>query len=338
MPEKLYNKLDIQKIIEGFTPKSTDLIGLSKNEVMLTSLEILAFIFEQDLIWDDEQSSEMIRGNGLKYIATKIIKENEVGQGCALQCLCLITRFRALIPEFLNLNVMPAILRLLHSFDPKIRLYCAEIIKNFSITEKLLDYVDKLDLLRNLIDSFYSNDSFKLVSLLLDCFINVSDFPVMRLALMSTELSDKVCWLLTRKDENYKDIRQKSLSLLVTLISEETFERVIKNLKGKIKILVTERDAKIVFSSLLVLKRILEFDKTNKIVDFELIQSLIMNLGHIENNIFNETMEILTYLRVLDDDTYIKVMFTMDGIIRLLDIFPTLNDLAKINFCLAVFY
>jgi len=233
---------------------------------------------------------------------------------------------------------MPSILRLLHTFDPKIRLYCAEIIKNFSITQKLLDYVDKLDLLRNLIDSFYSNDNFKLVSLLLDSFINISDFPSMRLALMSTELSDKVCWLLTRKDENYKDIRQKSLSLIVTLISDETFERVVKNLKGKMKILVTERDAKIVFSSLLVLKRILEFDKTQKIVDFELIQSLIMNLGHIENNIFNETMEILTYLRVLDDDTYIKVMFTMDGIIRLLDIFPHLNDTAKINFCLAVFY
>jgi len=78
-PDKLYNKIDIQKIIEGFTPKNTELIGLSKNEVMLTSLEILAFIFDQDLMWGDEQSSEMIRGNGLKYIANKIIKENEVG-------------------------------------------------------------------------------------------------------------------------------------------------------------------------------------------------------------------------------------------------------------------
>lgn len=46
MPDKLYNKIDIQKLIEGFTPKSTELIGLSKNEVMLTSLEILAFIFD----------------------------------------------------------------------------------------------------------------------------------------------------------------------------------------------------------------------------------------------------------------------------------------------------
>jgi hypothetical protein len=124
----------------------------------------------------------------------------------------------------------------------------------------------------------------------------------------------------------------------VTLVSEDTCERVVRNLKGKLKMLVTERDAKVVFSSLLVLKRILEFDKTQKIIDFELIQSLIMNLGHIENNIFDETMEILTYLRILDDDTYIRVMFTMDGIIRLLDIFPHLKDMAKINFCLSVFY
>lgn len=175
---------------------------------------------------------------------------------------------------------MTPILKLLHSNDPKIRLYCAEIIKNFSINDKLLNYTDKLDLLRNLIDSFYSNDNFKMISLLQDSFINLSEYPMMRQALMSTELSDKVCWLLTRKEDSYKDIRENALRLLISLISDDTIDRVVKNLKGKIKLLITERDAKIVYSSLLMLKRILEFDKTHQIIDFELIQSLILNLGH----------------------------------------------------------
>lgn len=78
----------------------------------------------------------------------------------------------------------------------------------------------------------------------------------MRQALISTELSDKVCWLLTRKEESYKEIREKALKLLINLINEETIGRVIKNLKGKVKQLITERDAKIVYSSLLLLKRV----------------------------------------------------------------------------------
>lgn len=46
----------------------------------------------------------------------------------------------------------------------------------------------------------------------------------------------------------------------------------------------------------------------------------------------------MSQLRVLDDDVYMKVMFTMDGILNLLEIFPKLNDPAKINFCLAVLF
>lgn len=116
-----------------------------------------------------------------------------------------------------------------------------------------------MDLLRNLIDAFYTNENFKIVSLLLDCFFNLSEYPLMRQALISSELSDKVCWLLTRKEESYRDIREKALKLLINLINEETIDRVIKNLKGKIKQLVNEKDAKIVFSSLLLLKAVKKY-------------------------------------------------------------------------------
>lgn len=82
----------------------------------------------------------------------------------------------------------------------------------------------------------------------------------------------------------------------------------------------------------------MKFDTTKKIVDFELIQSLILNLGHSNRKIFNETMEVLSTLNVIEDDVYMKVMFTMDGIQNLIKIFPNLNDPAKISFCLAVLF
>lgn len=44
--DKLYNMLSVQKIIEGFTPIEVEHTGLSKNEIMLTSLEILGYIFD----------------------------------------------------------------------------------------------------------------------------------------------------------------------------------------------------------------------------------------------------------------------------------------------------
>lgn len=82
----------------------------------------------------------------------------------------------------------------------------------------------------------------------------------------------------------------------------------------------------------------MKYDNTKKIVDFELIQSLILNLGHSNRKIFNETMDVLSSLNIVEDEVYMKVMFTMEGIQNLIEIFPNLNDSAKISFCLAVLF
>ena len=101
-----------------------------------------------------------------------------------------------------------------------------------------------------MIDAFYTYDNFKMISLLLDSFNKLTHYPIIKRAIVSSELSDKVCWLLTRKEESFKDIRFKALSLLDNLVSELTVERVIRTLKGKIKSLLKEKDDELVSSSL----------------------------------------------------------------------------------------
>lgn len=102
----------------------------------------MAFIWDQDIGFGDIQSGEMLRGEGLDYIVKKIVKENEIGQSCALQSLCMITRYKALIPEFLSKGVVSPILWYLHADDPKVKLYSAEILKNFTSSGQLLNYAD----------------------------------------------------------------------------------------------------------------------------------------------------------------------------------------------------
>ena len=115
---------------------------MSRNEIQLCALELLGKVWDQELQWGDNHSDEMIKGDGLKYVASKITQPFEIGQSCALKALCFISRFGCLIPEFLALGVTGPILNLLHSTDPSIKLYCAEIIKNFTTNDQLLQSTD----------------------------------------------------------------------------------------------------------------------------------------------------------------------------------------------------
>jgi hypothetical protein len=124
----------------------------------------------------------------------------------------------------------------------------------------------------------------------------------------------------------------------MSLISAETIDRVIVNLKGRFKNLITERDPAVVYSSLKLLHRILELDPMKKIMDFELVQNLVLNLGHSNSKIFNDTIDLLSYNNVLDDNHYLKVIFSIESMINLIEVFNKLNDPAKINFCLAVIF
>ena len=122
------------------------------------------------------------------------------------------------------------------------------------------------------------------------------------------------------------------------MIGEDTIDRVVMNLKGRIKNLITDRDANLVFATLKLLHKILELDTAKKILDFELVQNLVLNLDHTNTKIFNETADLLAHNNVLEDNNFLKVVFTAESMHRLLDIFPRVNDPAKVNFCLTVIF
>jgi hypothetical protein len=155
---------------------------------------------------------------------------------------------------------------------------------------------------------------------------------------MGTELTDKICWLLSQKVTAFVEIRANCLRLLMALISADTIDRIVLNLKGKVKALVLDRDVNLVFGTLKLLHKILEFDVLKRILDFELVQNLVMNLDHANTKIFNETVDLLSHNQILEDNTYLKVIFNSDSLNRMIQIFPSVSDIPKVNFYLIVIF
>lgn len=172
----------------------------------------------------------------------------------------------------------------------------------------------------------------------MESFVNLSEFPIIRTKLASTELCDKVCWLLKRKDEASKDIRTKAMKFLITMITPETVSRISKNLRGKLKKLVTDKDQKIVFVALLLLKKISSFPQSQGVMNFDLTQALMLNLGHSSKKIFEATIEILSSFEILEKENYIKVMFSTQALSNILKIFPLTNDPKIIKFLIAIIH
>lgn len=155
---------------------------------------------------------------------------------------------------------------------------------------------------------------------------------------MGTELTDKVCWLLSQKVTAFVEIRGNCLKLLMALISPDTIDRIVLNLKGKIKTLILDRDVNLVFGSLKLLHKVLEYDTMKRILDFELVQNLVINLDHANTKIFNETVDLLSHNQILEDNTYLKVIFNSDSLNRMIQIFPSVSDIPKVNFYLIVIF
>jgi hypothetical protein len=156
---------------------------MSKEEVRLNALQIMGFIWDQEHTWGDIHSTEMNKNSdesALAYVAAKINKPNTVGRIGAFQTLCLVSSSAALIPEFCAKGVLISLLHSLHSPDISLKLYAAEILKNFAKYPKLTDYIDSLDLLRNMIDAFYSTEENKVINLLLLAFLRLSEQPFIR--------------------------------------------------------------------------------------------------------------------------------------------------------------
>lgn len=160
-----------------------ELYGLTVNEIRLIVLEIMGHIWNQSLIWGDTHSTEMNKNSadsGLQLVARLINTPGSIGRIGAYQTLCLISMSGALIREFSATGVLQTILSTVHSSDPDLRLYSAEILKNFTKFGKVTEYIDTLDLLRNMIDGFYSTDDLKLINLLLDSFLNLAEIPAIK--------------------------------------------------------------------------------------------------------------------------------------------------------------
>lgn len=160
-----------------------EVYGMSVEEVKLIALQLIGIIWDQDHIWGDVHSTEMNKdsdNSALVYICKKIMTPDSPGRIGAFQTLILVSASGNLIPEFCARGIIPSILKCLHSRDSILRLYASEIIRNFSRFPKLTEYVDALDLLRNMIDAFYNTDNNKIINLLLDAFLNLSDLSFIR--------------------------------------------------------------------------------------------------------------------------------------------------------------
>jgi len=185
-----------------------------------------------------------------------------------------------------------------------------------------------------MIDAFYTYDNFEMIALLLDCFKNLTRIPEVLKSIISSELSDKVCTLLTRKEEAFIDIRSKSLDLLVNLISELTVERIAKTLKGKIKVLINDRNDEIINASLLLLKRILAYDTRRLSMDFELLQSLVHNLAHSKSSIFSKSMQLIIDEELTNDEDLLKLTFKKNAVINMIQAFYNMENPSRVKFFL----
>ena len=167
------------------------MFGLTIDEVKLSALQVMSYIWDQDHIWGDTHSTEMCKGeknSSLNYIANKINDPKAVGRIGAFQTLCLISKSGALIPEFCAKDVVKNILKALHSPDSTLQIISVEILRNFSKFERLTEYIDTLDLLRNMIDCLYNTDDAKVTNLLLDAFLNFTKIPLIRVRVFDLDI------------------------------------------------------------------------------------------------------------------------------------------------------
>ena len=168
----------------AFNPiKQCEIYELTVQEVKLSSLQVMSYIWDQDHIWGDTHSTEMCKGDkesALNFVADKINNPKSIGRLGAFQTLCLISKSGALIPEFCAKEVIKSVLKTLHSMDTQLQLLSVEILRNFSKFDRLTEYVDTLDLLRNMIDCLYNTDDSKVINLLLDSFLNFTNIPMIR--------------------------------------------------------------------------------------------------------------------------------------------------------------
>ena len=182
--QKIAVLVPLIKVIEAFNPSNeVEYTGMSRDEVKLAALHVMGYIWDQDHIWGDTHSTEMTRGDkqsALEYIANKLNDPRSVGRIGAFQTLCLISKSGALIPEFSAVDVIKSILHTLHSADLQMKLLATEILRNFSKFDKLTEYIDTLDLLRNMIDCLFNANDPKITNLLLEAFLNLCDNQMIR--------------------------------------------------------------------------------------------------------------------------------------------------------------
>ena len=164
---------------------------MTVDEVRLCALQIMEQIWDlPDHKWGDTHTTELNKKaaeSGVAFLSRLIKTEGAQGQIGAYLTLCLVSKAGdALVREFCACDVVPSILKSLHSADPILKLSAAEILKNFTTFEQLTDankkYVDSLDLVRNMVDVFYSTDDNKIINLILTGFLNLAKIPKLRVS------------------------------------------------------------------------------------------------------------------------------------------------------------
>jgi hypothetical protein len=136
----------------------------------------------------------------------------------------------------------------------------------------------------------------------------------------------------------YKDMRPNLMKLLISLAQKENVTRIQFHLKNKMRDILLSNNYTVAFSSLILLTIIIEHDKNRLIMDFELINTLLLNLGTDDPKIFDGTLEILTEEGILSNDSYLQVVFSVKEIENITMILPQINEPKKAGILFNIIY
>lgn len=325
-----YSKLNpMDLILNSFKATKLKKSNMSMKELLIACLFQLGLYYDLDFEWLDVHSDMFLECQCLSYIKAVITKSREVGQIDALKVIALIFKSGQLLNELSSVGAVTFLLKNLHGNDHKSKMIAIEAFHALSKHGHFYEHVDKFDLIRNTIDAFFHNEHYKFLSMMLDIFLNMTKIDDILQAIINSELVDRVCWLLLRSDDTYKDMKPNLMFLLNKLCVKENIIRIQFHLKNRYKDIILSNNFVVASNALILLKKIILLDKNRLIMDFQLIHTLLLNLGTENQAIFNSTLDILKEEGILSNESYLQVIFSTKEISNISKVLPLVNDEKK---------
>ena len=325
-----YAKLNpIDLILNSFRTNKQKKSNMSMKELLIACLYQLGLYYDLDWEWQDVHSDMFLECQCLTYMKVVIGKSREVGQIDALKVIALIFKSGLLLNELSSVGAVTFLLKNQHGNDNKSKMISIEAFHSLTKHGHFYDHVDKFDLIRNTIDAFFHNEYYKFLAMMLDIFLNMTMIEEILAALINSELVDRVCWLLLRSDDTYNGMKANLMLLQNKLCVRENIVRIQFHLKNRYKDIILSNNFFVATNALILQKKIIDMDKNRLIMDFQLIQTLLLNLGTENQAIFNSTQDILKEEGILSNESYLQVIFSTKEIGNISKVLPIVNEEKK---------